>query len=74
MDYEICVYKLAVAVFTLLGLGVFGIMPATAALFAVMRKWIQGQDNVPVLKTFWQEYKGEFFVQICSALYWRSSE
>lgn len=47
--------------FTLLGLGVFGIMPATAALFAVMRKWIQGQDNVPVLKTFWQEYKGEFF-------------
>lgn len=36
-------------------------MPATAALFAVMRKWIQGQDNVPVLKTFWREYKAEFF-------------
>ncbi|MGV2442234.1 YesL family protein, partial [Bacillus atrophaeus] len=48
-------------VFTLLGLGVFGVMPATAALFAVMRKWIQGQDNVPVLKTFWREYKAEFF-------------
>jgi uncharacterized membrane protein YesL len=48
-------------VFTLLGLGVFGIMPATTALFAVMRKWIQGQDNVPVLKTFWREYKAEFF-------------
>ncbi|MCY8166830.1 YesL family protein [Bacillus spizizenii] len=48
-------------VFTLLGLGVFGVMPATAALFAVMRKWIQGQDNVPVLKTFCREYKAEFF-------------
>ena len=48
-------------VFTLLGLGVFGVMPATAALFAVIRKWIQGQDNVPVLKTFWREYKAEFF-------------
>ncbi|MCM2582722.1 YesL family protein [Bacillus stercoris] len=47
--------------FALLGLGVFGIMPATAALFAVMRKWIQGQDNVSVLKTFWREYKAEFF-------------
>ncbi|MGK9267348.1 YesL family protein [Bacillus inaquosorum] len=46
--------------FTMIGLGVFGIMPATAALFAVMRKWIQGQDNVPVLQTFWREYKAEF--------------
>ncbi|TXF73734.1 DUF624 domain-containing protein [Bacillus subtilis] len=47
--------------FVLLGLGVFGIMPATAALFAVMRKWVQGQDNISVLKTFWREYKAEFF-------------
>ncbi|MGN7373916.1 YesL family protein [Bacillus halotolerans] len=46
--------------FTILGLGVFGVMPATAALFAVMRKWIQGQDHVPVLPTFWREYKAEF--------------
>ncbi|WP_420976792.1 YesL family protein [Bacillus vallismortis] len=46
--------------FTLIGLGLFGIMPATAALFAVMRKWVQGQDNVPVLQTFWREYKAEF--------------
>ncbi|MEG7381298.1 YesL family protein [Bacillus subtilis] len=46
--------------FTLIGLGLFGIMPATAALFAVMRKWVQGQDNIPVLKTFWREYKAEF--------------
>ncbi|MEG7333773.1 YesL family protein [Bacillus sp. 0102A] len=46
--------------FTVIGLGLFGIMPATAALFAVMRKWVQGQDNIPVLKTFWREYKAEF--------------
>ncbi|MFH0346814.1 YesL family protein [Bacillus vallismortis] len=51
--------------FTLIGLGLFGIMPATAALFAVMRKWVQGQDNIPVLKTFWREYKAEF---LCSNL------
>nr|WP_269154326.1 YesL family protein [Bacillus sonorensis] len=47
--------------FTILGLGVFGFMPATTALFAVMRKWIMGRSDIPVFKTFWMAYREEFF-------------
>ncbi|MGM0754591.1 MAG: YesL family protein [Bacillota bacterium] len=46
--------------FTLLGLGVFGFMPATTALFSVMRKWIQGHEQVKVFRTFWKVYREEF--------------
>ncbi|EKF36557.1 YesL family protein [Bacillus xiamenensis] len=46
--------------FTLLGLGIFGFMPATTALFSVMRKWIQGHDQVKVFRTFWKVYREEF--------------
>ncbi|MEC3605505.1 YesL family protein [Bacillus glycinifermentans] len=47
--------------FTLLGFGLFGFMPATTALFSVMRKWIMGHTDIPVFKTFWRAYRGEFF-------------
>ena len=47
--------------FTALGLGVFGFMPATIALFAVTRKWVMGDKDVPVFKTFWKTYRKEFF-------------
>ncbi|MCA0119942.1 YesL family protein [Bacillus sp. RSS_NA_20] len=46
--------------FTLLGLGIFGFMPATTALFSVMRKWIQGHEQVNVFQTFWKVYREEF--------------
>lgn len=47
--------------FTLLGAVVFGIFPATAAMFAVIRKWLIGKNDVPVFKTFWNNYRAEFF-------------
>jgi uncharacterized membrane protein YesL len=47
--------------FTILGLGVFGIFPATAAMFSVIRKWVIGEVDTPVFKTFWKNYKIEFF-------------
>ncbi|MDO7269252.1 YesL family protein [Shouchella clausii] len=48
--------------FTVLGLGLFGVAPATVALFAVTRGWVNGQwEEVPVFKTFWQTYKQEFW-------------
>ena len=47
--------------FTVLGLGIFGFMPATVALFTVTRKWVMGDRDVPVFKTFWQTYRKEFF-------------
>lgn len=46
--------------FTILGLGVFGIFPATAAMFSVIRKWVIGEVDAPVFKTFWKNYKTEF--------------
>lgn len=46
--------------FTLLGLGFFGFMPATTALFAVTRKWTMGEQDIPVFKTFWETYRKEF--------------
>ncbi|UOE93045.1 YesL family protein [Alkalihalobacillus sp. LMS39] len=46
--------------FTLVGFGLFGIMPATVALFAVMRKWIIQNEEFPLFSTFWQCYKAEF--------------
>ncbi|WP_130860426.1 YesL family protein [Gracilibacillus phocaeensis] len=42
--------------FSLLGLLIAGIFPATIALFTVMRKLISGED-VHILAVFWQTYK-----------------
>ena len=47
--------------FTVLGLGIFGFMPATVALFTVTRKWVMGDRDIPVFKTFWNTYRKEFF-------------
>ncbi|SDN87719.1 YesL family protein [Alkalicoccus daliensis] len=46
--------------FTVLGLGIFGWAPATAALFAVLRKEKMEAADFPKLKTFFSIYKSEF--------------
>lgn len=46
---------------TLLGFGIFGWAPATAALFAVLRKEKLEQAEFPKFKTFFNIYKAEFF-------------
>ncbi|QGH36562.1 DUF624 domain-containing protein [Gracilibacillus salitolerans] len=46
--------------FTLLGLILFGIMPATIAMFAVARKWVLKEYDTPVFETFFKEYKYNF--------------
>ncbi|WHX26132.1 YesL family protein [Virgibacillus halodenitrificans] len=47
--------------FTVAGLGVFGIMPATVAMFAVIRKWRNETNDISVFPIFWKIYKKEFF-------------
>src|SRR5699024_7934100 len=47
-------------VFTIVGLGVLGISPATAGIFAVMQKWITEDADAPVFRTFFDTYKKEF--------------
>lgn len=46
--------------FTIIGLAIFGLMPATAAMFAVVRKWVMGEPDIPIFKTFWNSYRKEF--------------
>lgn len=46
--------------FTLLGMIVFGFMPATTAMFAVVRKWVAGEADISIYYTFWKSYKREF--------------
>jgi uncharacterized membrane protein YesL len=38
----------------------FTIIPATAAMFAVARKWVTGDEDVPLLKTFFRSYKQNY--------------
>lgn len=47
--------------FTIAGLLFFGIMPATVAMFAIVRKWQRGENEVPVFTTFWGVYRKEFW-------------
>nr|WP_263324413.1 YesL family protein [Neobacillus sp. Marseille-Q6967] len=46
--------------FSLMGLVLFGISPATVAMFTVIRKWIMGESDIPVFGTFWDTFKKEF--------------
>ncbi|MBD1383079.1 YesL family protein [Metabacillus arenae] len=47
-------------IFTFLGLGVFGISPATAALFSVIHKWLEKDFDIPIFKNFYSVYKTQF--------------
>ncbi|KMY51228.1 YesL family protein [Peribacillus loiseleuriae] len=46
--------------FSIAGLLVFGIMPASVALFTIVRKWQMKETDIPVLKTFLTVYRQEF--------------
>lgn len=46
--------------FMIAGLGVFGFFPSTAAMFAVTRKWMMGETEEPIFRTFWKAYKKDF--------------
>ncbi|WP_077624678.1 YesL family protein [Sediminibacillus massiliensis] len=46
--------------FSMMGLLVFGVFPATIALFALCRKWINGEDELPVFRCFYQVFRHEF--------------
>ncbi|MDG5789899.1 YesL family protein [Evansella sp. AB-P1] len=66
--YRVCEWIMRVAyinilwvLFTFIGLILFGFMPAAIAMFTIIRKWIMGETEIPVLKTFWATFKQEFF-------------
>lgn len=47
--------------FSLIGGVMFGIFPSTLAMFAVIRKWLQGDTQVSIRKSFWHYYKADFW-------------
>lgn len=47
--------------FTVLGLGIFGLFPATTAMFSLVHKVTNGQKKMKIFSTFWKEYKSNFF-------------
>ena len=47
--------------FTCLGLIVFGLFPATAAMFAVVHKMIKGEEDLKIFRSFWMLFRTEFF-------------
>ncbi|WP_440894766.1 YesL family protein [Amphibacillus sp. Q70] len=46
--------------FTLLGLGIFGLFPATVAMFVVIRRWIRNETDLPIFRTYWKAFREEF--------------
>ncbi|KHF40555.1 hypothetical protein LQ50_08490 [Halalkalibacter okhensis] len=46
--------------FSLAGLIVFGFWPATAAMFAIIRRWRMGDSEFPIFKSFWVYFKSDF--------------
>lgn len=47
-------------IFMLLGGVVLGVMPSTIATFYILRKWVQGEFDINLFKTFKNIYKKEF--------------
>lgn len=76
-----CLYTLMLAVFFTsdanvqlqmlyfsLALSPFTLFPATAALFTVARKWVMGEGDVPMFKTFFRGYKENYLQSMIGGL------
>lgn len=48
-------------IFILIGLVVAGFAPATAALFAIIRKWLNGNSDIAIFSYFTRTFKESFF-------------
>lgn len=52
------------SIFLLLGtiavLAPFLFFPATTAMFGVVRKWVMGEEDVPLVKSYWRYYKENY--------------
>ncbi|SDY93502.1 Uncharacterized membrane protein YesL [Evansella caseinilytica] len=57
---RLAIINLLWILFTLVGAVLLGLMPASIAMFAVVRKWIMGDTEIPIFKTFFSAYKKEF--------------
>ncbi|SDB84267.1 Uncharacterized membrane protein YesL [Pelagirhabdus alkalitolerans] len=58
--YRFIVLNILWLVFLVVGLGIFGFMPATVALFRSVREWIKGETDLPLFRSFLIYYKTDF--------------
>jgi uncharacterized membrane protein YesL len=66
--YQFCIWCSKIAYvnilwicFSLVGLGIFGILPSSVSLYTISRKWLTAETDLPIFKTFFETYKKEFF-------------
>lgn len=48
----------------------FLFFPATAAMFACARKWVLGEEDVPIFKTFFKAYKQNYLQSMIAGLFY----
>ncbi|HWO76615.1 MAG TPA: YesL family protein [Bacillus sp. (in: firmicutes)] len=48
-------------VFSIIGLVVFGLFPATVAMFTIVGKWFHGDKDLGIFSCFWNVFRDEFF-------------
>jgi len=87
MLYKICQWLSRLAylnllwlLFMFLGVLVVGAAPSTAAMFTIIRKWVRGENNVPIFRLFWETYQSEFkkanylggFIMMVLLMFWLS--
>ncbi|MCP3741531.1 YesL family protein [Rossellomorea sp. BNER] len=59
---KIALFQILWFVFSLCGLFILGIMPATIGLYTVIRKWLMGnEDNRSLVKVYWSTFQKEFW-------------
>ncbi|MBP3953351.1 YesL family protein [Bacillus suaedae] len=65
--YKVCEWLMRLAYlnliwlgFSIIGLFILGLFPATIAMFVIVRKMLMGDDDIPIFKTFWASFKKEF--------------
>lgn len=72
------VEQIQASMFAIVVLSPFFLFPSTSAMFALARKWVMGDADVPLLKTFFRSYKenykqsligGLFFTVLLAVLY-----
>ncbi|MBM7585954.1 putative membrane protein YesL [Bacillus pakistanensis] len=59
---KIALFQILWFVFSLCGLFILGILPATVGLYTVIRKWLMGNEgNRSLMKIYWRTFRKEFW-------------
>ncbi|MDQ0255902.1 putative membrane protein YesL [Evansella vedderi] len=58
--WRMCYVNLLWLGVTFLGLVIFGIVPATVAMLSIFRKWLMGETDIPIYRTFVDSLKKDF--------------